>query len=162
MTVVINGYDVLIDDENFELINAYTWRFTSTCHGGPYLYRRYRSNGKQRMIFFHRTITCCPKGMLIDHINGNTLDNRKCNLRICTHQQNMKNQKRRKNNTSGYKGVSFDKRDKVYRAHISLNMKRIYLGSFKSPEDAYAAYCEASKKYHGEFGRTDCKSAIKI
>jgi hypothetical protein len=89
----------------------------------------------------------------IDHINGNTLDNRKANLRICTRAENNCNIKRRKNNTSGYKGVSFDKRKKKWSAYISKNYKHYFLGYFVTPEEAYIAYCKASKKYHGEYGR---------
>lgn len=91
----------------------------------------------------------------IDHINGDPSDNRLCNLREASHAENLRNTKKQKSNSTGYKGVSWHQRDRRYQANISVNQKRIYLGSFLDPEQAYAAYCKASKEYHGEFGRAE-------
>jgi hypothetical protein len=89
---------------------------------------------------------------LIDHINGNKLDNRISNLRKATVSENKYNSyKHIKNSSSKYKGVYFDKRYSSYRAKITVNKKIINLGSFKNECEAYKAYCEASIKYHGEF-----------
>lgn len=90
---------------------------------------------------------------LVDHINGNTLDNRRCNLRLATVKENTRNQQISKKNTSGYKGVGWSKRDRRWVARITVDGKAVYLGSFDRPEDAHSAYCEAAKKYHGEFAR---------
>ena len=90
------------------------------------------------------------------NINGDSLDNRKSNLRICTHAQNSKNLKVRKDNTSGFKGVCFTKerwRGKRWCAYINSNNKRIGLGRFLTKEEAALKYNEAVEKYHGEFGR---------
>lgn len=94
-------------------------------------------------------------GKIVDHKNGNTLDNKKCNLRICTNKENVRNQKINKRNTTGYKGVSYNKRDKKYAAYIKVDGKKISLGYYLSLEVAHEAYCNASKKYHVEFGRTE-------
>jgi hypothetical protein len=87
----------------------------------------------------------------IDHINGDKLDNRMANLRVASNRENCLNSKTRKNNTSGYKGVSFMKRDGTWTARISANGKYKHLGYFKTAEEAHAAYCSAAIQYHGEF-----------
>ena len=89
----------------------------------------------------------------IDHKNLNKLDNRIDNLREATHSQNMINVPRPKNNTSGFKGVSFSKRHKSWCACITINYRKHHLGYFKDPEDAHAAYAAAASKHHGEFSR---------
>jgi AP2 domain/HNH endonuclease len=87
----------------------------------------------------------------IDHINGNKVDCRRCNLRSASRCQNSWNSIKGKSNTSGYKGVSFDKRKNKWSAYITTNRKRKFLGYFNTPELAYQAYCDAAKKYHGDF-----------
>jgi hypothetical protein len=99
----------------------------------------------------HNLIMNPPDGMMVDHINNNPLDNRKCNLRICTRSQNNKNRSLAKNNTSGYTGVTYNKADKVWRVTIYNEGKRIQLGSYKNIEDAITVRQEAEKKYYGEF-----------
>ena len=111
-------------------------------------------NGKHKTILLHRKILkISDKNIVIDHIDGNPLNNRLSNLRICSQNDNNKNASIRKDNTSGYKGVYFDKISNKWKSSIQSNKKRIILGLFNTPEEAYAAYCEASKKYHGEYGR---------
>jgi hypothetical protein len=89
----------------------------------------------------------------VDHVNCARSDNRFANLRLATRAENGRNTLRPCSNTSGYKGVWWHKKDKVWRSAIKINRKSINLGSFKTPEDAYAAYCAANEKYHGVFGR---------
>ena len=86
----------------------------------------------------------------IDHINGIRHDNRICNLREATRTENLINGKISPRNTTGYKGVSLDNNGD-YRARISLNKKQIYLGLFKTPEEAHKAYLEKAKEFYGEF-----------
>jgi hypothetical protein len=93
----------------------------------------------------------CPDGMHVDHINHNTLDNRKENLRICTNSENQMNKGKYKNNKSGYKGVCLKKSTGKWSASIKINKKQKYLGCFDDPKDAYRAYCNASRKNHGEY-----------
>lgn len=95
------------------------------------------------------------KDEFVDHINGNGLDNRRENLRLATAGQNKQNSRTPKNNTTGYKGVYTVKGRKGYCSSIMVNRKSIYLGYFKTAEDAYQARCEATKLYHGEFARLD-------
>ena len=114
-----------------------------------YSNKGYARSGKDK--FLHRLIMNAPDGMDVDHINGNPLDNRKCNLRICTHAQNSFNKGKYKNNTSGFKGVNWNNNNKKYQSRIMLNGKSISLGYFEKAEDAYKAYCGACVKYHQEF-----------
>ena len=85
----------------------------------------------------HRVIINAPKDMQVDHINGNRLDNRRCNLRLATDGQNMGNSKIPRHNTSGFKGVSWDKRREQWEAYISKKDKKIHLGRF----DTFAGFC---------------------
>lgn len=91
--------------------------------------------------------------MQVDHINGNVLDNRRVNLRICNNSNNSKNKKMFSTNKSGFKGVHFHAASKLWASQIQVNTRKIWLGSFETPELAYKAYCEAAVKYHGEFAR---------
>ena len=92
-----------------------------------------------------------PKGMSVDHINGNKLDNRKSNLRICTHAENLRNLKKAKNNTSGFKGVSWYSKSKKWRAVITFGGKYHHLGLFVKKQDAIDAYNQKAKEYFGQF-----------
>lgn len=94
-----------------------------------------------------------PKGC-IDHINGNKKDNRICNLRIATSAENARNSAPKSTNTSGYKGVTKRKDCNRWQAGITVNGRFIHLGNHMTPELAHAAYCNASEKYHSEFGRS--------
>ena len=94
-----------------------------------------------------------PKGLVVDHINHDSLDNRKENLRICTiAQNNMNRPGPQKNCKSGVRGVIWEKRWKRWQATIRVNRKQIYLGIFKELEAAKSAYAQANKKYLGEYG----------
>lgn len=92
-----------------------------------------------------------PKGMHIDHINGNRTDNRIVNLRLATVAQNIQNQKIHRDNTSGFKGIAFHKPTQKWMSRIKANNSVHYLGVFETKEEAYAAYMDASKRLHGEF-----------
>ena len=88
---------------------------------------------------------------VVDHIDGNTLNNQRSNLRTCTQGENMRNQKISSRNTSGIKGVSWSKNRERWLACIKGNGKQIYLGHFICPLMAKLAYNKAAVKYHGEF-----------
>lgn len=96
-------------------------------------------------LLLHRFITNCPKGLVVDHINRNPLDNRKCNLRIVTHSENLHNTKVRSNNSSGVTGVQ--KCNKGWRASIQINNKS-YRKAFKTKKEAIAYRKELEKLYH--------------
>ena len=93
--------------------------------------------------------------LIVDHINGNRLDNRKSNLRICHKEKNPINCKKYKNNTSGCKGVSWSKRLNKWQVTININKRHIYLGLYSDLEEAITVRKEAEKKYFGEFTRDE-------
>jgi hypothetical protein len=94
-----------------------------------------------------------PAGMVIDHINGDPWDNRLSNLRLATQSQNLANSERPITNTTGFKGVSLDRRSGKFTAHIKSNRKTTYLGLFATAKEAHAAYCKKSIEINGEFAR---------
>jgi hypothetical protein len=120
---------------------------------GPYL--RISIDGRQysahRLAFLWITGEFPPDD--VDHIDGDGLNNRLGNLRAATRTQNLANRRRHKNNTSGFKGVSFHKRERRFRAKIQVGGKTQNLGSFDTAESAHAAYCAAAEKTHGAFAR---------
>lgn len=149
LITLTKGKVAMVDDEDFEMLSQWKW-----CFGDGYAARSIRVGLNQKHVKMHRVIANTPKGMHTDHINGDGLDNRKENLRICTNAENLRNQGKQSNNTSGFKRVGWDKRNRKWAAYIRLNYKKIHLGLFPTPELAHAAYCEAAIKYHGEFART--------
>ena len=120
-------------------------------------------NGRFEMLRLHREIMNAPKGLLVDHKNGNALDNRKANLRLATHWQNSCNRKKVNTNTwSRFIGVSFHKRRGLWTAEIRYRGKHIWLGYFKTEIEAARAYDAAAKKYHGEFARLNFPEKAEV
>jgi hypothetical protein len=152
------GKVALVDREDFKELNKYKW-FARKDRKTFYAQRNCPrdTEGKQHTIWIHmhRAIMQPPKGMVIDHIDGNGLNNTRKNLRICTNSQNRMNTGKQKNNTSGFKGVIFSKADKKWVALIYVGGKQVYLGSYQNKEIAYKAYCDGCIKYHGEFAKYD-------
>lgn len=139
----------LVSDNDYEKVSGFKWYLHKTKNA---VYARGRIN-ERKLIYMHRFITEANKNEIIDHINGNGLDNRIDNLRICTKSQNNWNRKITGKNTSGYKGVSFSPngRKKKWAAKISFNNKHKTVGYFNTKEEAAIAWNSAAKKYHGKF-----------
>ena len=111
-----------------------------------------RKNGSERTVYMHRWIMNAPKGMVVDHINHNGLDNRKENLRFATNAENSRYARKTKNKfSSNYKGVHYIKKVKRWRAMITFEGKTIYVGQYKDEISAAKAYDRAAKKYFVEF-----------
>lgn len=135
------GKVAVIDSEDYPKISKYKWYY----HKNGYAYSGYRETSKS----MHRLILETPNGYDTDHINGNKLDNRKCNLRVATHHQNIMNRPPSPKTKSGFKGVWGD--GKSWRAGIKLNGKTKHLGSFPTKYDAARKYNEEAVKAFGEF-----------
>ena len=101
----------------------------------------------------HRLVVSCPSNKVIDHIDGDPLNNTQSNLRICTQAENSKNQKIKTRNTTGYKGVYLDKRFGKFVARVKHNYKTHYAGQFDSAIEAALAYNHLATKLHGDFAR---------
>ena len=151
------GQVALVDDEDYESISCFTWqaRFSGD---RPYAQRNLRPGSRARKgmkISMHRQILCLTPDdkRIVDHINRNSVDNRRSNLRIVTHRENAWNRTKSSRGNNYYKGVSKCTYQKMWMARIAAAGKRFYLGRFTSPEKAHAAYCEASKSLHGEYAR---------
>ncbi len=142
-----NGCRFTADYDDEEIVKKYTWRLDTK----GYVYTRAPDSPKR--ISFHRLVMGNPEGLKVDHLDGNPLNNKKENLRICTQQQNVMNRIANKNSTSKYKGVSWLSKPGRWAAQIGINGKNILLGTFNCEKTAAIAYNEAAKKYHGEFAR---------
>lgn len=139
------GKFAIVDDEDYEHLMQWKWYYASI----GYAVRLALPRGSR--ILMHRVILTPPIGMVSDHINGDRLDNRRCNLRVCTYSQNMMNKKKSWGN-SRYKGVSWSKKYQKWEGHIMVEGKKKFLGYFDTEEVGALAYNEASMKLHGEFG----------
>ena len=142
----------LVDDEDYVELMKHKWHI-KMCAKQRYAVRKHN----RKALYMHREITTTPKGVLIDHKNGNGLDNRKQNLRNCTKQENARNTGKISNNKSGYKGVSWAKKANLWRAQIQTGEGVKYLGCFFCLIKAAKAYDTAARKYHGEFANTNFK-----
>ena len=144
----------LVDDEDFELLSRWKW-YALRDHAtlSFYAVRHTKATEGQKMVHMHRVILGLEYGdkRLGDHINRDTLDNRRRNLRIATPAENCWNRGKQSNNKSGFKGVCYYKRSAKWVARIMCAGKVVTLGYFATPEEGHAAYCEAAKKFHGEF-----------
>ena len=143
-----------MDNEDFELLNQYNWYVLSNHSGKFYAVRMSsRTEGKRHQFKMDRHILVLDYGdrREADHINHNILDNRQDNLRICTHQQNMMNQKSRLNASSRFKGVYWDKQHNKWRVAIRIDGHKKYLGLFDIEELAALTYDMVAIREHGEF-----------
>ena len=142
------GYSTKVDDSDFEILNQYKWCASVGRNGYVYAISRIKHGGK---IIMHRLLLKPNCKEVVDHIDGDTLDNRRENLRIATRRQNKWNSKKIYA-SSGFRGVQqTNDHCNRWRARIKIDNKWINLGSFESAEEAAIAYQIANKKFFGEF-----------
>lgn len=156
--ILHTGEIALIDDIDYNLISKFKKFYAHKSRHLIYASAYYRKNEKPSMILMHRIIMNPKKSQKIDHINGNGLDNRRCNLRICKMSENQWNRIGNIKATSKYKGVDWCKREKKWRARISSNYKVVYIGYFNCEIKAAKAYDNLAIKLHGKYARLNLRS----
>lgn len=143
------GKVALVDDEDYERLNKYSWRVNRSYD----TYYARCSVGSRVKNYMQHKILLAPPGTEIDHIDRDGLNNQKANLRLCTHSQNLMNQRHRIGCTSEYKGVCWDRGRRKWKTRIAIDGITINLGRFQSEKEAALAYNDAAVKYFGEFAR---------
>lgn len=143
----------LVDNSDFEELNKFKWMAEKS--GDKFYANRHykKEEGKKGKVRMHVFIMKTPKGMDTDHKDNNGLNNQRKNLRVCTHSENLLNSGKQKNNTSGFKGVYWCKREGKWLAQIRINKKQTYLGQFNSKLEAFEEFSKACIKHHGEFSK---------
>ncbi len=146
------GKVTLVNDEDFEWLNQFTWH--AHWDGYNWYARRHlpRNGGYGPTVGMHRVILNVAENAEVDHRDGDSLNNVRSNLRVCTHGQNMMNSKAIRG-ASRFKGITWNKSNRRWKARISIAGMSKYLGCFESEEDAAIAYNLAAKTLHGDFAR---------
>ena len=149
------GKEVWVDEEDYPRLSRFKWHaWRSALSRDYYARRNISTNGKRSLIYMHRDILGLPVGdkRKVDHVvPRQTLDNRRANLRLATSSQNLQNTRIRSDNSCGYKGVSWIKEKNKYRAEISKDGIRRYLGYFASAREAAIAYNKMATLLFGEY-----------
>lgn len=146
MKLQITGGHVEIDQEDLELISQHKWHITRPKRGIAYARSAYTEGGKIKFRYMHRILMGLDggRGLFVDHIDGNGLNNQRANLRLASHSENCRNSISSKLGTYKVRGGT-------YMARIRVNGKQQYIGSFKTQDAAERAYIGASLKHFGEF-----------
>ncbi len=143
------GKIALVDDEDFEYLNQWKWHVNHNGYAIRQLSKKESPNIRQRLFMHHAIL---PRNdLVIDHIDGNKVNNQKSNLRYASVLNNTRNQTIRKDSSCGYKGVYFSLQKNKWHARIKTSTKRLHLGFFDSSKEAAKAYNQAAIKYFGQF-----------
>ena len=154
--VLSTGQTTRVDKRDYERLRLHKWTVRkSGVQRVTYYAQRSGprdANGNRATIVMHRVIMNAPRHMEVDHINGDGLDNRRCNLRLCLHKSNCRNSRYSRVPESGHRGIT--RNGAKWKALIHANGKRIYLGTFAESALAAAAYNKALRKVHGKYAVT--------
>ena len=156
---LVNGGETVVDAGDLAYLSQWEWRATTRAHRSQqYATRR---EGRKTRVYMHVVIMQPPLGFRVDHINGDGLDNRRSNLRLCTSNQNCTNTKMYSNNTSGYRGLTWFKPRGQWLVQIQHLGKKHRLGYFDKGQEVWAAkvYDEAARRLHGEFATCNFQEA---
>ncbi len=143
------GAVTIVDEADYDRLMKFKWRISDK----GYAMRTQTDKGKASGVLMHRMLLDPPKGFMADHINGDRLDNRRCNLRLATALENARNRTNNHNSRSKYKGVAWKVENNKWQARIRIVGKQHHIGLFDTEEDAAYAYNEAAKLQHGDFSR---------
>lgn len=146
-SLTVKGTEFLFDLDDLWLIKGRTWYKDKD----GYLASSYLFNGKLCFLMFHREVMHAPQGLVVDHINQNKADNRKQNLRLCSRSENNMNRPLFSSNKSGIAGVYYETGRDRWVANIMCDHRRIYIGRFKSKEEAVVARLAKEAEIFGEF-----------
>ena len=147
----LNGSFFIIDASDFPAVSEFSWSLGK--RGYPVAHTSRRAESGHRTFPLHRFLMNPEDGYDVDHVSGDKLDNRRANLRVCSHQQNMFNQKMRSTNSTGYYGVSKMKSTGRYEAYIHFDGKKKYLGTYMTAEEAASARDKAATRLFGVYAR---------
>jgi hypothetical protein len=148
--------EIKIDTEDLPIAQSHPgnwYPFYEETMDSYYIVGGIKVDGKKKTIRLHRLIMNAPDGYVVDHISGDTTDNRRCNLRICKDRENSMNRKNRKNSLSPYKGVYFHIRDKRYIAQLCIDGEYVWIGYFTTEKDAALAYDCYARIHFGEYAK---------
>jgi len=143
------GAVTIVDESDYERLMKFKWRISEK----GYAMRTQVDKGKASGVLMHRMLLDPPKGFMADHINGDRLDNRRCNLRLANALENSRNRANNHNSRSKYKGVAWKVENNKWQARIRIVGKQHHIGLFDTEEDAAYAYNQAAKLQHGDFSR---------
>jgi hypothetical protein len=149
------GKNTIVDDSDYDFLSQWKW-FAQYSRGKFYACRGETVGYNTRVtVQMHRMILYVPPGMVTDHIDGDSLNNQRSNLRICTLNNNNQNAKKRKDNQSGFKGVHWHSPVGKWVARIQIDGKRVNVGFFAQADEAARAYDQAARILHGEFANVN-------
>lgn len=160
--LLTRGYHALVSLEDIDRVSQIKWRVRIDSDGRPLAVAHKPGSGKRgKEITLHRFIVDAQPGQIVDHINGDTLDDRRSNLRVCRNAENIRNQRpHRDKRTSKLKGVYFQPSRRSFRAQITVDRRKINLGNYPTEVEAAHAYDNAARRHFGDFARLNFQEEL--